>query len=85
MIIEVSAIFSRAARLLMNRGILGHIALGEFGHRRHGPFARALSEGRTEVRASEAGGDEVTALARTFNRMADDPRGGGTAQGSNDR
>ena len=34
--------------------------------------ARALGEGRTGVRASEAGGDEVTALAREFNRMADD-------------
>ena len=34
--------------------------------------ARALGEGRTDVRASEAGGDEVTELARTFNRMADD-------------
>lgn len=34
--------------------------------------ARALGEGRTAVRASEAGGDEVTALARAFNRMADD-------------
>lgn len=34
--------------------------------------ARALGEGRTEVRASETGGDEVTALARAFNRMASD-------------
>lgn len=34
--------------------------------------ARALGEGRTDVRASEAGGDEVTALAHAFNRMADD-------------
>ena len=34
--------------------------------------ARALGEGRTDVRASEAGGDEVTALAHEFNRMADD-------------
>ena len=34
--------------------------------------ARALGEGRSDVRASEAGGDEVTALAREFNRMADD-------------
>lgn len=34
--------------------------------------ARALGEGRTDVRASEAGGDEVTALARAFNRMAAD-------------
>jgi two-component system sensor histidine kinase BaeS len=34
--------------------------------------ARALGEGRTDVRASETGGDEVAELARAFNRMADD-------------
>jgi signal transduction histidine kinase len=34
--------------------------------------ARALGEGRTDVRATEAGGDEVSSLARTFNRMAVD-------------
>jgi signal transduction histidine kinase len=34
--------------------------------------AGALGEGRTDVRASESGGDEVSSLARTFNRMADD-------------
>lgn len=34
--------------------------------------ARALGEGRSDVRANEAGGDEVAALARTFNRMTDD-------------
>jgi signal transduction histidine kinase len=34
--------------------------------------ARALAEGRTDVRASEAGGDEVSTLAHEFNRMADD-------------
>ena len=34
--------------------------------------ARALGEGRTDVRANEAGRDEVSALARTFNRMAGD-------------
>jgi two-component system sensor histidine kinase BaeS len=34
--------------------------------------ARALGEGRTDVRANEAGGDEVTALASAFNRMATD-------------
>jgi signal transduction histidine kinase len=34
--------------------------------------ARALGEGRTGVRASETGGDEVAELARAFNRMADD-------------
>ncbi len=34
--------------------------------------AHALGEGRTDVRATETGGDEVTSLARTFNRMAVD-------------
>lgn len=34
--------------------------------------ATALGQGRTDVRAVESGGDEVSALARTFNRMADD-------------
>jgi signal transduction histidine kinase len=34
--------------------------------------ARALGEGHTDVRANETGGDEVAALARTFNRMASD-------------
>lgn len=34
--------------------------------------ARALGEGRTDVRAAEGGGDEVSSLARTFNRMAAD-------------
>jgi signal transduction histidine kinase len=34
--------------------------------------ARALGEGRTDVRAAETGGDEVSSLARTFNRMAMD-------------
>src|SRR5262252_6947681 len=34
--------------------------------------ARALGDGRTDVRANENGGDEVSALSKTFNRMADD-------------
>jgi signal transduction histidine kinase len=37
--------------------------------------ARALGEGRTDVRANETGGDEVSALSATFNRMADDLQG----------
>jgi signal transduction histidine kinase len=32
--------------------------------------ARAVGEGRTDVRADERGGDEVSVLARTFNQMA---------------
>ena len=34
--------------------------------------ATALGQGRTDVRAVESGGDEVSSLARTFNRMAED-------------
>ncbi|HTM26534.1 MAG TPA: HAMP domain-containing sensor histidine kinase [Vicinamibacterales bacterium] len=34
--------------------------------------ARALGEGRTDVRANESGGDEVSGLSATFNRMAAD-------------
>ena len=47
--------------------------------------ARALGEGRTDVRASVTGGDEVTALARTFNRMADDLHSRASALGASDR
>jgi signal transduction histidine kinase len=32
--------------------------------------ARAVGEGRTDVRADERGGDEVSVFARTFNQMA---------------
>ena len=34
--------------------------------------ARALAAGRSDVRANERGGDEVSTLAHEFNRMADD-------------
>jgi signal transduction histidine kinase len=34
--------------------------------------AAALGAGRTDVRAVETGGDEVSSLAHTFNKMADD-------------
>ena len=34
--------------------------------------ARALGEGRTDVRANESGGDEVSGLSAAFNRMASD-------------
>lgn len=47
--------------------------------------ARALGEGRTDVRASEAGGDEVAALARTFNRMAGDLQSRARALAASDR
>lgn len=47
--------------------------------------ARALGEGRPDVRASEAGGDEVTELARAFNRMADDLHTRAEALATSDR
>jgi signal transduction histidine kinase len=47
--------------------------------------AAALGEGRTDVRADEAGGDEVSALARTFNRMAADLESRAAALTQSDR
>jgi len=47
--------------------------------------ARALGEGRTDVRASETGGDEVAELARAFNRMADDLHARAEALAASDR
>jgi two-component system OmpR family sensor kinase len=47
--------------------------------------AHALGEGRTDVRAVETGGDEVSSLARTFNRMARDLDSRATALAASDR
>jgi signal transduction histidine kinase len=47
--------------------------------------ARALGDGRTDVRATETGGDEVSSLARTFNRMAQDLESRATALAASDR
>jgi len=47
--------------------------------------ARALGEGRTDVRAMEAGGDEVSSLASAFNRMADDLGARARALAASDR
>ena len=47
--------------------------------------ARALGEGRTDVRAEESGGDEVTTLARAFNRMASDLDARAEALAASDR
>jgi signal transduction histidine kinase len=47
--------------------------------------ATALGQGRTDVRASEAGGDEVSSLARTFNRMAADLESRAAALATSDR
>ncbi|HEX2452584.1 MAG TPA: HAMP domain-containing sensor histidine kinase [Vicinamibacterales bacterium] len=47
--------------------------------------ARALGDGRTDVRAVETGGDEVSSLARTFNKMADDLSARASALSASDR
>ncbi len=47
--------------------------------------ATALGQGRTDVRASEKGGDEVSSLARTFNRMASDLESRALALSASDR
>jgi signal transduction histidine kinase len=47
--------------------------------------ARALGEGRTDVRANERGGDEVSALARTFNQMAAELEARATALAASDK
>jgi two-component system, OmpR family, sensor kinase len=47
--------------------------------------ARALGEGRTDVRANESGGDEVSALSATFNKMAADLQARATALAESDR
>ena len=68
----------------------GAIALLIFGptHRRLRNLeaaARALGEGRTDVRANESGGDEVSALSRAFNRMAADLQTRAAALAESDR
>jgi signal transduction histidine kinase len=47
--------------------------------------ASALGQGRTDVRAVESGGDEVSSLARTFNQMARDLETRAAALASSDR
>jgi signal transduction histidine kinase len=47
--------------------------------------ASALGQGRTDVRAVESGGDEVSSLARTFNQMAQDLETRAAALASSDR
>jgi two-component system OmpR family sensor kinase len=47
--------------------------------------ARALGDGRTDVRANESGGDEVSALSTTFNRMAADLQMRAAALAESDR
>jgi signal transduction histidine kinase len=47
--------------------------------------ATALGQGQTYVRAAESGGDEVSSLARTFNRMAVDLEARAAALAESDR
>jgi two-component system sensor histidine kinase BaeS len=47
--------------------------------------ARAIGEGRTDVRADESGGDEVSALSAAFNTMANDLLVRATALAESDR
>jgi signal transduction histidine kinase len=47
--------------------------------------ASELGQGRTDVRAAETGGDEVSSLARTFNRMAADLEARAKALAASDR
>ena len=47
--------------------------------------ARALGDGRTDVRADERGGDEVSALSATFNTMAADLQARAAALAESDR
>ena len=47
--------------------------------------ARALGEGRTDVRAEETGGDEVSSLAHAFNGMANDLSARAAALAASDR
>ena len=61
-----------AARRIGGDGAVDLRSGAETAANRSRAAASALGEGRTDVRASESGGDEVSTLARTFNRMADD-------------
>ena len=47
--------------------------------------ARSLGEGRTDIRADESGGDEVSALSAAFNKMAGDLHTRATALAESDR
>jgi signal transduction histidine kinase len=61
--------------LLVVGAVLASVLIFGPAHKRLrslGEATKAIGEGRTEVRASEAGGDEVTALAQAFNKMASD-------------
>ena len=61
--------------LLVVGAVLASVLIFGPAHKRLrslGEATKAIGEGRAEVRASEAGGDEVTALAQAFNKMASD-------------
>jgi signal transduction histidine kinase len=92
----ISVTFREAAPTLAMIGIAllglgaGVMALLIFGptHRRIVTLesaARALGQGRTDVRADDSGGDEVSALSSTFNRMASDLEARAAALAESDR
>ena len=92
----ISVTFREAAPTLALIGVAllgigaGVMALLIFGptHRRLVTLegaARALGEGRTDVRADDSGGDEVSALSSTFNKMASDLEARATALAESDR
>jgi signal transduction histidine kinase len=76
------------AILLLAGATLGSLLIFRPTHRRLRSLevaARALGEGRTDVRAPEDGGDEVATLARAFNRMASDLDARAEALAASDR
>ena len=92
----ISVTFREAAPTLALIGVAllgvgaGIMALLIFGptHRRIVTLesaARALGDGRTDVRADDSGGDEVSALSSTFNKMASDLEARAAALAESDR
>ena len=65
-------IWSGLGLLTMGSAVLAFVIFGPARRRLRSleDAARAVGEGRTDVRADERGGDEVSAFARTFNQMA---------------
>ena len=76
-----------AALLTIGAGVMALLIFGPTHKRMRNleKSARALGEGRTEVRADESGGDEVSALAAAFNRMAADLQTRATELAESDR
>lgn len=75
------------AMLGAGAGLMALLIFGPIHRRLHAlqQAARAVGEGRTDVRADESGGDEVSALSAAFNRMAEDLDTRATALAESDR